>query len=106
MGLTKTSSGDWTVAFRPRTFMVMAALVLSSAVEAAPLNIVAVGASNTWGWGVSSKNAYPAKMQALLRKRGIDANDANAGLSDRGRHGSAADQWARARAWRPASERC
>jgi acyl-CoA thioesterase-1 len=48
--------------------------------EAATLNIVAIGASNTSGWGVGAQNAYPAQLQALLKKRGISANVTNAGV--------------------------
>jgi acyl-CoA thioesterase-1 len=49
--------------------------------KAAALNIVAIGASNTTGFGVGAQNAYPAQLQALLRKKGIDANVANAGVN-------------------------
>lgn len=73
-------SRDCTMAFALRALVLTAALVLSSVVEAAPLNIVAIGASNTAGWGVGSQNAFPAQLQALLRKRGIDANVTNAGV--------------------------
>src|ERR1700733_12095002 len=68
---------------------VIRALVLALAItgfaaavprDAAALNIVAVGASNTSGWGVGADNAYPALLQALLRKKGIDANVTNAGV--------------------------
>jgi acyl-CoA thioesterase-1 len=48
--------------------------------EAATLHIVAIGASNTSGWGVGAQNAYPAQLQALLRKRGISADVTNAGV--------------------------
>jgi acyl-CoA thioesterase-1 len=44
-----------------------------------PVNIVAVGASNTSGWGVGEQNAYPARLQALLRARGIETKVINAG---------------------------
>ena len=54
---------------------------LLSPAAAATLNIVAVGASNTSGLGVGAQNAYPAVLQALLRKRGIDANVTNAGVN-------------------------
>jgi acyl-CoA thioesterase-1 len=60
----------------------VAALVLSCGIVtalAAPLNIVAVGASNTSGWGVGEQNAYPAQLQALLNAKGIDARVTNAG---------------------------
>lgn len=49
-------------------------------VEARALNIVAIGASNTAGWGVGSQNAFPAVLQALLRKKGINATVTNAGI--------------------------
>ena len=48
--------------------------------QAATLKIVAIGASNTSGWGVQSGNAYPERLQALLRARGIDAQVTNAGI--------------------------
>jgi len=48
---------------------------------AAPLNIVAVGASNTAGWGVGPDNAYPAVLQTMLREHGYDAHVSNAGVS-------------------------
>ena len=48
---------------------------------AAPLNIVAVGASNTAGWGVGTQNAYPARLEAMLRHKGYDAHVVNAGVS-------------------------
>jgi acyl-CoA thioesterase-1 len=50
-----------------------------SPAAAATLNIVAVGASNTTGFGVGSDHAYPALLQDMLRKRGINANVTNAG---------------------------
>jgi acyl-CoA thioesterase-1 len=50
------------------------------AAAAAPLRIVAIGASNTHGWYVGNEGAYPAKLQALLRAKGIDAQVTNAGV--------------------------
>jgi acyl-CoA thioesterase-1 len=46
---------------------------------AAPFEIVVVGASNTAGWGVGRKNAFPALLENLLRSRGIQANVRSAG---------------------------
>lgn len=43
--------------------------------------VVALGASNTAGKGVSTSEAYPAQLEAMLRARGIDANVVNAGIS-------------------------
>jgi acyl-CoA thioesterase I len=48
--------------------------------NAAPLRIVAIGASNTHGWYVGNQGAYPAQLQALLRAKGIDAQVTNAGV--------------------------
>jgi len=43
--------------------------------------VVALGASNTAGKGVSAGEAYPAQLESLLRARGIDATVINAGVS-------------------------
>jgi acyl-CoA thioesterase I len=45
-----------------------------------PIHIVAVGASNTQGWYVGKQGAYPAKLEALLREKGVNANVVNAGV--------------------------
>ena len=50
------------------------------AADAAPVRIVAIGASNTHGWYVGNQGAYPARLQALLRAKGIDAQVINAGV--------------------------
>jgi acyl-CoA thioesterase I len=63
-----------------RALALVAALSLAAPVDAATLNIVAIGASNTSGWGVGEQTAYPAQLQALLRKKGIDASVTNAGV--------------------------
>jgi acyl-CoA thioesterase I len=47
--------------------------------SAAPITIVAVGASNTSGWGVAQGSAYPEQLQILLRAKGVDAQVINAG---------------------------
>ena len=60
--------------------LVVLALAFPSPLEAAVLNIVAIGASNTSCRGVGSQVAYPAQLQALLRKKGIQANVINAGV--------------------------
>jgi acyl-CoA thioesterase-1 len=48
---------------------------------AAALNIVALGASNTSGWGVGSQMAYPARLETMLKAKGYDAHVTNAGVS-------------------------
>ena len=50
------------------------------AADAAPLRIVAIGASNTHGWYLGNRGAYPALLEALLKAKGIDARVANAGV--------------------------
>ena len=55
-------------------------LFFLSAAEAAPLRIVAIGASNTHGWYVGNQGAYPAKLQELLKAKGIEAQVVNAGV--------------------------
>jgi acyl-CoA thioesterase-1 len=47
---------------------------------ASSLNIVVVGASNTVGWGVGAENAFPARLQTILKQRGIDAKVTSAGV--------------------------
>jgi len=56
--------------------------------SAAPLNVVALGASNTAGrgqgnhpGGVARNEAYPAQLEAMLRAKGIDAHVRNAGIA-------------------------
>lgn len=50
------------------------------AADAAPLRIVAIGASNTHGWYVGNRGAYPALLEAMLKAKGIDAQVTNAGV--------------------------
>jgi acyl-CoA thioesterase-1 len=61
-------------------FAVIVFLSAMTAAAAQPLRIVAIGASNTHGWYVGKQGAYPAKLQALLKARGIDAQVINAGV--------------------------
>jgi acyl-CoA thioesterase-1 len=58
----------------------LVATLLGSAANAASLRIVAIGASNTSGWGVGADDAYPAQLERLLRSKGIDASVTNAGI--------------------------
>ena len=43
--------------------------------------VVALGASNTAGKGVSLSQAYPAQLETMLRARGFDVHVINAGVS-------------------------
>jgi acyl-CoA thioesterase-1 len=68
------------MAFIVRALAVAAALVAAGPAAAGTLNIVAIGASNTSGFGVGAQSAYPAQLQALLAKKGIVAHVTNAGV--------------------------
>lgn len=64
-----------------------AVALFASVAEAAEVNIVALGASNTYGsgrgrtnGGVPSSQAYPAQLQRLLAAKGVSAHVANAGI--------------------------
>lgn len=64
--------------------MVLVALVSAISfgeARASAIRIVAIGASNTWGWGVDSQKAYPAQLQALLKARGYNVEVKNAGVN-------------------------
>jgi acyl-CoA thioesterase-1 len=43
--------------------------------------IVAIGASNTAGYGVGASQAFPAQLEAMLRAKGINMHVTNAGIS-------------------------
>ena len=59
---------------------ILAGLALSAALAQTGVRIVALGASNTQGWGVAPAESYPAQLQALLKAKGIEAAVANAGI--------------------------
>ncbi|RVU13735.1 GDSL-type esterase/lipase family protein [Methylobacterium oryzihabitans] len=62
----------------------VAALAVPGAVssaDAAQISIVALGASNTDGKGVSRAEAYPAQLERILRDKGLDVSVTNAGIS-------------------------
>lgn len=66
-------------------FNVCAILFASGVVMSAGIahaqTVVALGASNTRGKGVSVSQAYPAQLEALLRAQGIKAKVTNAGVN-------------------------
>jgi acyl-CoA thioesterase I len=64
--------------------LLVVALVLAvaaSPASAAAAQIVAFGASNTAGHGVRPDQAWPARLEAMLRAKGFQAAVANAGIS-------------------------
>jgi acyl-CoA thioesterase-1 len=58
-----------------------AAFALLFLSEARAATVVALGASNTFGKGVSRGQAYPAQIEALLRAKGVNAHVINAGIN-------------------------
>jgi acyl-CoA thioesterase-1 len=67
-------------------FWMVAVTTLALACGAAPaaaasINVVALGASNTYGKGVARGQDFPAQLQAMLKARGHDARVTNAGIN-------------------------
>jgi acyl-CoA thioesterase I len=66
----------------PRLIAALAFLLAAnSAVFARTIRIVAFGDSATAGWLVPRQDAYPAQLQALLRKKSHDVVVTNAGIN-------------------------
>jgi acyl-CoA thioesterase-1 len=55
-------------------------MLFAAVVNAAPLRIVAVGTSNTYGWMVPNPSIYPVVLQKMLKAKGIEAEIVNAGV--------------------------
>ena len=63
-------------------YLLVALLALAAqSAQARPIHIVAFGDSATAGWLVARKDAYPAQLQAALRKKGYDVVVDNAGMN-------------------------
>lgn len=56
-------------------------LAAGQAPAAEPVKIVALGDSLTAGYGLPAADAFPAKLQAALKVKGIEVTIANAGVS-------------------------
>jgi acyl-CoA thioesterase I len=54
---------------------------LSATGTAHAATVVALGASNTFGKGVSRSQSYPAQLETLLRARGLNVHVINAGVN-------------------------
>jgi acyl-CoA thioesterase I len=59
----------------------LAAWASIAVARAEPVQIVAFGDSNTAGFRVFDKNAYPAQLERALRAKGYDVNVLNSGVS-------------------------
>jgi acyl-CoA thioesterase-1 len=73
----------WDLSFKAVTGLIAAFLVFTfaSGAEAATLRIVAFGDSLTAGYGISRTAAFPARLEAALRAKGLDVKVENAGVS-------------------------
>ncbi len=74
--------------FQPlaRTFYILAILLAGALPPGAgqagePVRIVAFGDSLTAGLGLSAGDAFPARLEAALREKGLDVTITNAGVS-------------------------
>jgi acyl-CoA thioesterase-1 len=77
--LVLASSERWKrVGFLLTSILLFVPMQLAAAEQ---LTIVALGASNTAGYGVAPAQAYPAQLEAMLRARGIRARIINAGIN-------------------------
>jgi acyl-CoA thioesterase-1 len=59
----------------------MTLLFVVDQAAAVSVKIVALGASNTYGKGVGSSFAWPAKLETMLRAKGYDVIVSNAGIN-------------------------
>jgi acyl-CoA thioesterase-1 len=66
---------------RALTAALLGWLALALPARAEPVHIVAFGDSNTAGFRVREKNAYPAQLEAALRAKGYDVRVLNSGVS-------------------------
>ncbi len=69
---------------RSRMIVLAAALgaaVLATPTQAAEKLVVAFGASQTYGKGVAREQAYPAQLEQLLRRKGLDVRVINSGVN-------------------------
>jgi acyl-CoA thioesterase-1 len=66
-----------------RLLWVLAILVLgmTPSEAASPLKLVILGDSLTAGYGLSAEQAFPARLEAALRQRGLEVEVVNAGVS-------------------------
>src|ERR1700721_3454063 len=72
--MTRVSRLGWTI-----LVCTQALLFLAEFAWADPFRVVAIGASNTSGWIVSSEQAYPQVLEKILRTAGIEGKKRNSG---------------------------
>src|SRR3984885_16214606 len=73
-GVTRVSRLGWTI-----LVCTQALLFSADFAWADPFRVVAIGASNTSGWTVSSEQAYPHVLEQMLRTAGYEVQITNSG---------------------------
>src|SRR6202021_3778844 len=73
-GVTRVSRLGWTI-----LVCTQALLFLAEFAWADPFRVVAIGASNTSGWIVSSEQAYPQVLEQMLKTAGSEVQITNSG---------------------------
>jgi acyl-CoA thioesterase I len=66
--------------FRSRAFLASIFIAFIGFAGAAHAQVVAFGASNVQGYGVSPSEAFPAQLQAMLQAKGYNVTVQNAGV--------------------------
>lgn len=61
----------------------LAVLAFAAGAQTLPtqVTILALGASNTLAWGLPAADSYPARLELMLKARGIDATVHNFGIA-------------------------
>jgi len=67
--------------FGPLASMIVIWSALATAVAARAAEVVALGASNTYGKGVNRGEDFPAQLEAMLHGKGVRVSVANAGVN-------------------------
>ena len=68
------------VPYLASTFAALTLMAAQASAQPPLVNVVAIGASNTWGWGVTGRNAYPKRLEDMLKAEGYNARVVNAGV--------------------------
>ncbi|HYM98727.1 MAG TPA: arylesterase [Aestuariivirgaceae bacterium] len=63
------------------SFLTLSIWLMTAAFAASPIKLVVFGDSLTAGFGINPAEAFPVKLEAALRQRGLDVIVENAGVS-------------------------
>jgi acyl-CoA thioesterase I len=76
------------------SFLALSIWLMTACFAASPIKLVVFGDSLTAGFGVNPTEAFPSKLEAALRQRGLDVVVENAGVSgDTARQGLERLEW-------------